>query len=332
LSTGLIDSIKKINIEDVRAFYQSYFNSENLVIGLSGNYPTSLPSMLRKDLEPLNRSEEAGRKVIIAAAPSIETNRMTIVQKSTRATGIHIGFPIAVNRTHPDWVALWLVRSYFGEHRSENSYLYQRLREIRGLNYGDYSYIEYFPHGGQQFHPDPNLARKQQIFQMWIRPVPPQNGAFALKAAYYELRKLVDEGMTESVFEATRDYLSKFVNLLVKSQDRRLVYSPESRYYGITDFDQYVKRGLEALTLEDVNRVIREHLRSDRLQFVVVTEDAEGFREAILSPAATPIRYQAEPGPEILQEDAVIENLQIPIDAKHIEIIPIESVFKTRLR
>ena len=69
--------------------------------------------------------------------------------------------------------------SYFGQHRSSNSYLYQRLREARGLNYGDYAYIEYFPRGMFLMTPDPNLARQQQIFQIWIRPVEADNGMFA---------------------------------------------------------------------------------------------------------------------------------------------------------
>ena len=68
---------------------------------------------------------------------------------------------------------------------------FERLREARGLNYGDYSYIEYFPRGMFQFEPDPNQARHQQIFQIWIRPVEPQNGLFVLRAALYEYDKLV---------------------------------------------------------------------------------------------------------------------------------------------
>ena len=65
------------------------------------------------------------------------------------------------------------------------------------MNYGDYAYIEYFPRGMFQFNPDPNLGRRQQIFHIWIRPVEPQNGVFALRIALYELDKLVREGMSE---------------------------------------------------------------------------------------------------------------------------------------
>src|SRR3712207_8385990 len=109
-----------------------------------------------------------------------------------------MGFPIPVNRSHKDWPALALVASYLGQHRSSVSHLYQRLREARGLNYGDYAYIEYFPRGMFQFQPDPNLARKLQIFQIWIRPVEPQNAHFTLRAALYEFDRLVRDGMTRS--------------------------------------------------------------------------------------------------------------------------------------
>ena len=39
------------------------------------------------------------------------------------------------------------------------------------MNYGDYAYIEAFPRGMFQFFPDPNIARRAQLFEVWIRPV-----------------------------------------------------------------------------------------------------------------------------------------------------------------
>ena len=40
-----------------------------------------------------------------------------------------------------------IANSWLGEHRNSSSHLYQVIRETRGLNYGDYSYIECFPGG-----------------------------------------------------------------------------------------------------------------------------------------------------------------------------------------
>ena len=116
-----------------------------------------------------------------------------IVQKETRATAISFGHPIEVTRSHPDFAALCLARAWLGEHRSSMSHLYQRIREVRGMNYGDYAYIEAFPRGMFQFFPDPNMARRAQIFEVWIRPVVPENAHMALRIAVHELDKLVAE-------------------------------------------------------------------------------------------------------------------------------------------
>src|SRR5206468_7300127 len=105
------------------------------------------------------------------AGPEVE-----ILEKDTRATAISFGFPIDVTRAHPDFAALSVARAWLGEHRIASGRLYQRIREVRGMNYGDYAYIEAFPRGVYQFFPDPNVARSRQMFEIWIRPVVPGNG------------------------------------------------------------------------------------------------------------------------------------------------------------
>jgi hypothetical protein len=40
---------------------------------------------------------------------------------------------------------------------------------LRGLNYGDYSYIEEFPDGGELNMPPVNVPRRIQLFEIWIR-------------------------------------------------------------------------------------------------------------------------------------------------------------------
>jgi zinc protease len=128
-------------------------------------------------------------------------SRVEIVEKETRATAISFGHPIEVTRSHPDFAALSVARAWLGEHRSSVSHLYKRIRETRGMNYGDYAYIEAFPRGMFQFFPDPNIVRRAQIFEIWIRPVVPENAHMALRIAIHELDGLVREGMSEGDFE-----------------------------------------------------------------------------------------------------------------------------------
>ena len=81
---------------------------------------------------------------------------VTIVEKPAEATAISIGFPIDVTRRDDDFYALAVANSYLGEHRTFNGKLMQDLRGKRGLNYGDYSYIEDFIQDGTSTFPIPN--------------------------------------------------------------------------------------------------------------------------------------------------------------------------------
>ncbi|HEX8291735.1 MAG TPA: pitrilysin family protein, partial [Pyrinomonadaceae bacterium] len=142
-NTGTVSSLEKLTLDDVRNFYRQNYTQANLVIGMAGGYPPDFAAKVNADFARLPAGGGAPRKY---AQPKVAAGmRVEIIQRETRATAISMGVPIAVNRSHKDWPALALVASYLGQHRSSVSHLYQRLREARGLNYGDYAYVEYFP-------------------------------------------------------------------------------------------------------------------------------------------------------------------------------------------
>ena len=208
------------------------------------------------------------------------------------------------------------------------SYLYQRIREERGMNYGDYAYIEYFPDGMFRSHPATALGRQQQIFQVWIRPVRSNNEAhFATRMAVYELQKMVDEGMSETDFEATKTFLSKFVSLVTDGQSRQLGYEMDSQYYEIDNFAKYVREGLENMTLADVNRVIRENLDTEDMQYVFVTKDAQDLRQRLTENQSSPMVYDSEKPTALLDEDKLIETISLGFDDEDVTIVPAEEVF-----
>ena len=315
--------VESITIDDVKAFYREHFASSNLRVGISGGFDKSFVDQVKADLMYLPAGKANALEVANASLP--EGRHATIVEKDTQAVAVSFGFPIDVRRGDPDWVALWLIRSWLGEHRSFNSHLYQRIRETRGMNYGDYAYIEYFPRGMFQFHPDANLGRQQQIFQVWIRPLRNNNDAhFATRVAMFELQNLIDNGMSKADFEATRNYLQKFVSLLVKSQSRQLGYAMDSDYYGTDAFTDYVRDGLASLTVDNINQVIKRHLQTDDMQFVFIAKDAQTLKKALASDEPSPITYNV-PKPELADEDAAIAKLPLAFAA--VDIVSGDEVF-----
>src|SRR6266568_4591289 len=325
-SMGKIGSLERLTLGDVREFYRNHYTKANLVIGLAGGYPESFVQKVQADFVKFPEGT-ANKKRFDFPKLSAGTH-VQIINRDTRSTAISLGFPIEVTRASEEWPALALVASYFGQHRSSNSYLYQRLREARGLNYGDYAYVEYFPRGMFRMMPDPNLARQQQIFQIWIRPVEPENGVFTLRATLYEYEKLVREGMSTQAFESTREFLSKYANVLTATQDAQLGYALDSRYYHIADFPTYMREQLAKLTLDDVNRAIRQYLKSDAVRIAIVTKDAAGLRDAILSNKISPITYNAPKPKEIIDEDKIIEAYKINVRPADVTIVPVTKVFE----
>ncbi len=325
---GSISSLEALTVKDVRDFYQANFTRANMVIGLAGGYPADFPKRVETDLGKLPTGAIDQLTTKLMQPRQTPGTQIEIVQRETRSTALSLGFPIDITRAQKDWPALAVVASYFGQHRSSNSYLYQRLREARGLNYGDYAYIEYFPRGMFQFQPDANLGRKLQIFQIWIRPVEPQNGHFVLRAALYEYDKLVRDGMSQEAFESTREFLSKYVNVLTATQDDQLGYALDSRYYGIKDFPTYMREQLAKLTLADVNRAIKQYLKSDAMRIVIVTKDAAALRDAIVNNKSSPITYNAPKPKEITDEDKVIENYKIVVKPADVTVVPVDKVFQ----
>ena len=326
-NSGDLSDLAAITIEDLKAFYSAQLTQAKLHLGITGAMPSNLKTQLITDLASLPVGDE--KRLIIDKAPVLKGHHATIVEKSAQSTAVSFGFPIDTIRNDKDWAALWLVRSYFGEHRSSNSYLYKQIRQARGMNYGDYSYIEYFPRGMFKTKPDANLGRSSQIFQVWLRPLRSNNDAhFATRAAVYELDKLIADGMSEKNFQATRNYLTNYAPQLVASQDQQLGYALDSEFYQTDEFVKYVRKQFAQLSLADVNRVIKENLQTDDIQYVFISADGEDMKKRLLSEQLSPLTYNSEKPAELLATDKIIESYKLTLAVKNIELIAVDSVFK----
>jgi zinc protease len=325
VTLGTIAGIKAITLADVREFARRMYTRANLTLGVSGDVPAEMLRTIQANLGKLPEGPAAARPVVAAQRPS--GMEVEILEKNTRATAISLGAPIDVTRAHKDFAALSVARVWLGEHRASSGQLYQRLREVRGLNYGDYAYIEAFPRGMFQFFPDPNVARQQQIFEIWIRPVVPVNAHMSLRIAMHELEALVDKGISPGDFEETRNYLMKNVYVMTARQDQQLGYALDSKWYGIGEFTDYMRTALRNLTAADVNAAIKRHLTSKDLSIVIITKDAAGLKQALASDAPSPIKYDGEKPKALLDEDQVIGTLKLAIAPEKVKITPISEVF-----
>jgi zinc protease len=63
------------------------------------------------------------------------------------------------------------------------------------------------------------------------------------------------------------------------------------------------------------------------LSVVIVTKDAAGLKQALVSDAPSPIKYDGDKPPSLLAEDKVIGARKLSIAADKVTVTPISDVF-----
>ena len=327
LAAGTVAGLEAITLEDVREFHARRFTRDAVVLALGGGYDAALIDRMKGELARL----PAGTPDAVAApaVPAPAGRPVVIVKKPGPATAISFGFPIEARRGERDFYALWVANSWLGEHRNSSSHLYQVIREKRGMNYGDYSYVECFPEGGNRNVPPPNVPRRRQLFEVWIRPIPNDQASFALRAAMREVESLAKNGLTPDQFELTRSFVSKYsLNFAVSTEDR-LGYALDDRIYGVRPPGHLAnfRRVVPTLKLAEVNAAIRKYLRPERMWIAMVSEQADSLADRLASGVASPMTY-ATPKPDaVLAEDKTIEAYPLGLRKEQIQVVPVDAMF-----
>jgi len=323
---GTVETVTGITLDDVKAFYKEHAVQGNITIGLTGGYPADFPAKVRSDFASL--PEGFTPRLSLPQQRFPVGLEFLIADKQTPATAISMGFPVFISRSDDDFFALWIAGSHFGEHRQHVSLLFQKIREERGQNYGDYAYIEHFIQGRDKF-PATSYCRQQQYFSIWIRPLANSNRHFVIRQALRELRRLVEEGISQERFELVRTYLLNYTRLYAQTSDERLGWQMDSHYYGHKDFLAEVQTRLPKLTHEDVNRAIKKYLNFQNVSIAVITQNAEGLKQALVQNAASPISYANPNMPEhVLEEDKTIQAYPLEIKAENVKVVPAVEFFK----
>ena len=347
MKQGTSAGVKAITLEDVKKHYAAFFTRANLMIGIAGGYDDAFLATLRQDMQKLPATKPAIPK---PGAPRTPDGVVVEIVAKDDAFGsaIFTGVPLSITRSVDEFAALMVANSYLGEHRKSYSKLYQEIRATRSMNYGDYSYIEWYDGGGGNMLPPPGVPRTTNYFSIWIRPVqiaaqlrqqyteladvPIGHAHFALRMAFHELGELVKNGMTKEQFEATRTFLQSYIKLYVQTPSDRLGFLMDSRMYGRKDYINELDGLLAKVKLEDVNRAIKDHWSTERMFVTIVTNTSEAeplaksLKENLISPMSYSDLVKAGLPPEVLAKDAVVE--KVPLKVTSVTIVPSAETFR----
>ncbi|HEY7751886.1 MAG TPA: pitrilysin family protein, partial [Ignavibacteriaceae bacterium] len=301
-------SVSSISLDDVKNHYKNFFTRNNLMIGITGNYTDEFLSKLKSDISKLpDTNPELPSPPVIQMPDGIEVE---IVSKDGAfGSAIFGGYPLNITRANDDFAALMIANSYLGEHRKSYGRLYKMIREERSMNYGNYSYIEWYHNGGGNMVPPSGVPRKSNYFSFWIRPVQIAkqlqqqydelkginvgHAHFAIRMALREIDKIIKNGISEEDFEATRAFLKSYIKLYIKSPDQQLGYMMDSRIYGRENYINELDDLLSKVTLEEVNNAIKKYFQIENIKITIVTDksEAQPLANSLKNNSASPMSY-----------------------------------------
>jgi zinc protease len=337
LTLGHVSDLKKLTLDDVKEQAKRVFTRERLTIGVAGGYTPDVVEKLKNTVSVL---PEKGAPLVEIALMQPHKPRVRLVEKDTASTAVSIGLPWSLTRQSPDFAAWLVARSAFGEHRQFNGRLMQRLRELRGLNYGDYAYIEHFvQEGGEASSAQTGRARRQGEFTIWLRPVQNENALFATRAALYELARTVgEEPFSDEEVERTKGFLDGYVLLYAQTDARKLGYALDDHAVGNSRaYLENLRADIAKVTTADVNRVwSKMKTLMPQLEIVMVGPKAAELKKAIVTNAPSPMHYQKDAQGNVpkkpdalLAADKIIEKLPLGVSGDaDVEIVPVGKMFE----
>jgi zinc protease len=322
---GTVEGLKSITLDDVRAHWAKVFGKKRMVIGLGGSYDGSAKEMLADALKDMSDGEPRLAEIPRVAKPT--KPEVLIAEKPGKAVAISIGFTIDQRRGTEDFFPLALVQSYFGEHRQFHGVLMQQMREKRGLNYGDYAYVEKFIQEGGSRFPRTNIARRQQHFEIWIRPVDPRDAVFSIRLALFLLSELVNKGLTEKNVEDTKTFLSGYTRLWDLTPSRKLGYALDDHFYGTTSYLDQFRAALATMTAAGVNAAIKRNLVAGPVKIAIVAPDGAALKQALVSGEKSEKRYEAKVEETVLKMDESVVGFPINLTEADVKVVKADEMF-----
>jgi zinc protease len=250
--TGSEATLKTIQQADLKAFVKDNLAKDRLLVGVSGDItPAELGTLLDEAFGGL--PDKTTAHIVPQAKPEALGYTFVLNRQLPQSVAV-FGLP-GLLRSDPDFYAAFVMNHILGG-GTFSSWLYEEVREKRGLAYSIYSYLQPRNHS-----------------PYWMGSVATANAGMAKSVDLIrtQVRKMHDEGVSDEQLENAKLFLNGSFPLRFTSTDRiasMLVHIQFDRL-GLDYLDR--REGLiNAVTKDDIARVAKRFLDPAKLTFAVV--------------------------------------------------------------
>lgn len=254
---GTLESLEKIKLKEIEAFYRRSAVLKRAVVLVGGDLELEAlrPSLVALlSILPIG---ESGADLQYVASSREESVKSV---KDTQQAYIYFGSPFVMKNYREDSykakvAAFVLGSSGFG------SRMMEEIRVKRGLAYSAYWRIS---------------LGKSANYSMGYLQTKLENEAQAIEALKELAALFVEKGMTAKELEGAKQFLLGSEPLRNETMNQRLSSAFNAYYMGLPlDFDKEELEKISKLTLEEINRYIKEHPEILQLTFSLVNASKE---------------------------------------------------------
>ncbi len=263
--SGTQESVKSINLEDIKTFYRDNYKSADSVIAIVGDFKTA--AMKKKIAKLLKGWNPKGSSVAVdtkAALPNFSQNRLLLVNKGDATeTQFLIGhFGILYN--NPDYIGVQVINTILGGRFT--SWLIQELRVKAGLTYGARSLFSTYKNAGTFYISSYTRTSKTEA---------------AIDLALKVLDRLHSEGIDEETLVSAKNYMKGQYPPRYETTGRLANLLTDMFFYNYDEsFINDFQKNVEGLTLAKTKELIKKYFSKDNLQFVLIGQ-ADAIRDTV---------------------------------------------------
>ena len=262
LPEGEINSLEKIEITDIKNFYETYYHPNNYFFIFVGDFSfEKVKEKINKLFGSLPKREIP--KIEIKNLPALNKPKMVVIKKSDiNQSYILFGWP-GPKGNDPDVIPLRVMDFIFGG-GALNSRLGKLIREKEGLAYSVRSYFtrRYFP---GHFICDLQTAIK--------------NTDYAIDLVLKEIKNLKEKGIKEEELQQAKRFYFGNLPLSIDSYNDKGNIIREIAILGL-DFNylSYLISEINSLTCEKINKIAKKYFEGNFLLIIVSNLEKENLK------------------------------------------------------
>jgi zinc protease len=250
--SGTPETLAAVRRDDLVAFHSKYFAPNNAILAIVGDVTAEEAfTTAKKVFGDWEKKELPSDKYIDPPDP---TRRVIVINKPDAVqTEVRVGH-LGITRSHPDYLAVNLAIRILGGEGSNR--LHQVLRTERGLTYGAQANMAALKVSGD-FEAETN-TRSEATGEV-------------LRLIVDEFWRLQRERVGERELADAKAYMTGSFPLTIETPDSIAMQVLNVIFYGLPLSElQTFRERVNAVTVDDIQRVARAFLRPDRLSVVLV--------------------------------------------------------------